>query len=43
VRQAGTQVWFNLDVAEEIGFKFSLEAKSLATGLLFGGQRFVKE
>lgn len=43
VRQAGTQVWFNLDVAEELGFKFSPEAKSLATGLLFGGQRFVKE
>ena len=43
VRQAGTQVFFNLDVAEEIGFKFSAEAKKLATGLLFGGQRFVKE
>jgi putative ABC transport system substrate-binding protein len=43
VRQAGTKVWFNLDVAEEIGFVFSAEAKKLATGLLFGGQRFVKE
>jgi putative ABC transport system substrate-binding protein len=37
------EVWFNLDVAEEIGFVFSAEAKKLATGLLFGGQRFVKE
>ncbi|MCS7240243.1 MAG: ABC transporter substrate-binding protein [Candidatus Bipolaricaulota bacterium] len=43
VRQAGTQVWLNLDAAEEMGFKFSAEAKSLATGLLFGGKRFVKE
>ncbi len=43
VRQAGTQVWLNLDVAEEIGFVFPLEAKKLATGLLFGGQRFIKE
>lgn len=43
VRQAGTQVWLNLDVAEEIGFRFTPEAKALATGLLFGGQRFVKE
>ncbi len=43
VRQAGTQVWLNLDVAEEIGFRFSSEARALATGLLFGGQRFVKE
>lgn len=42
VRQAGTQVWLNLDVAEEIGFTFSEGAKKLATGLLFGGQRFVK-
>ena len=37
------EVWFNLDVAEEIGFVFSAEAKKLATGLLFGGERFVKE
>ncbi|MGB9757657.1 MAG: ABC transporter substrate-binding protein [Candidatus Bipolaricaulaceae bacterium] len=43
VRQAGTKVFFNLDVAEEIGFVFSPEAKKLATGLLFGGQRFIKE
>ncbi len=43
VRQAGTQVWLNLDVAQEMGFVFSEEAKKLATGLLFGGQRFVKE
>lgn len=43
VRQAGTQVWLNLDVAQEIGFVFSEEAKKLATGLLFGGKRFLKE
>ncbi len=43
VHQTGTQVWFNLDVAEEMGFKFTQEAKALATGLLFGGRRFVKE
>ncbi|MFN3346564.1 MAG: ABC transporter substrate-binding protein [Candidatus Bipolaricaulaceae bacterium] len=43
VRQAGTQVWLNLDVAEEMGFIFPAEAKALATGLLFGGQRFLKE
>lgn len=43
VRQAGTQVWLNLDVAQEMDFVFPEEAKKLATGLLFGGQRFVKE
>lgn len=43
VRQAGTQVWLNLDVASEIGFVFSPEARALATGLLFGGRRFVRE
>ncbi|MCS7217130.1 MAG: ABC transporter substrate-binding protein [Candidatus Bipolaricaulota bacterium] len=43
VRQAGTQVLFNLDVAEEIGFRFPPEAKGLATVLLFGGRRFVRE
>lgn len=43
VRQAGTQVWLNLDVAQEMGLVFPEEVKKLATGLLFGGQRFVKE
>ncbi|MEN3010717.1 MAG: ABC transporter substrate-binding protein [Candidatus Bipolaricaulaceae bacterium] len=43
VRQAGTQILFNLDVAEEIGFRFPQEAKGLATVLLFGGRRFVRE
>lgn len=43
VCQAGTQVWLNLDVAEEIGFVLPVEAKRLVTGILFGGQRYVKE
>ncbi len=43
VRQAGTQVWINLDVAEEIGFNVPEEAKGLVTGLLFGGRRFVAQ
>lgn len=43
VHKVELEVWLNLDVAEAIGFKVPEEAKSLITGLLFGGQRFVKE
>ncbi|MGQ9700554.1 MAG: ABC transporter substrate-binding protein [Candidatus Bipolaricaulaceae bacterium] len=43
VRQAGTQVWLNLDVAEEIGFRVPEEARSRITGILLGGRRFVRE
>lgn len=43
VRQAGTQVWLNMDVAEAIGCKVPEEARSLITGILFGGRRFVRE
>lgn len=39
--QKGTQVWLNLDMASEMGFSFPQEAKEAATGLLFGGRRFV--
>ena len=41
--QKGTQVWLNLDMAEEIGFSFPQAMKEKATGLLFGGRRFVIE
>ena len=41
--QKGTQVWLNLDMAEEIGFSFPQAIKEKATGLLFGGRRFVIE
>ena len=39
--QKGTQLWLNLDMAEEIGFSFPQAIKEKATGLLFGGRRFV--
>ena len=41
--QKGTQLWLNLDMAEEIGFSFPQAIKEKATGLLFGGRRFVIE
>jgi len=41
--QKGTQLWLNLDMAEEIGFSFPQAMKEKATGLLFGGRRFVIE
>lgn len=43
VRQAGTQVLLNMDVAEAIGYRVPEEARSLITGILFGGRRFVRE
>ena len=39
--QKGTQVWLNLDMAGEIGFSFPQAIEEKATGLLFGGRRFV--
>jgi len=41
--QKGTQVWLNLDMAGELGFSFPREIEEKATGLLFGGRRFVIE
>ncbi|MCD6129274.1 ABC transporter substrate-binding protein [Candidatus Bipolaricaulota bacterium] len=41
--QKGTQLWLNLDMAEEISFSFPQAIKEKATGLLFGGRRFVIE
>jgi len=41
--QKGTQVWLNLDTAMESGFEFPDAIKERATGLLFGGKRFVVE
>lgn len=39
--QKGTQVWLNLDMAGEMGFSFPQAIEEKATGLLFGGRRFV--
>lgn len=39
--QKGTQLWLNLDMAAEMGFSFSPEVREAATGLLFGGHRFL--
>ena len=37
------EIWLNLDVASEIAFEFPQTIKEKATGLLFGGRRFVIE
>ncbi len=39
--QKGTQIWLNLDMAAEMGFVFPAGVQEEATGLLFGGHRFV--
>ncbi|MBC7093175.1 ABC transporter substrate-binding protein [Candidatus Bipolaricaulota bacterium] len=39
--QKGTQVWLNLDVAVEMGVVFPEAVRAWATGLLFGGRRFL--
>ncbi len=40
--QKGTQVWLNLDAAEAMGFTFPKAVLDRATGVLLGGQRFVR-
>jgi putative ABC transport system substrate-binding protein len=39
--QKGTQIWLNLDMAAEMGFSFPPAVREEATGLLFGGHKFV--
>ncbi|MGC9529367.1 MAG: ABC transporter substrate-binding protein [Candidatus Bipolaricaulaceae bacterium] len=39
--QKGTQLWLNLDAAAEADFAFPAAVVDQATGLLFGGKRFV--
>jgi putative ABC transport system substrate-binding protein len=40
--QKGTQVWLNLDAALAMGFTFPEAILDRATGVLLGGQRFVR-
>jgi len=40
--QKGTQVWLNLDAAQAMGFTFPKEILDRATGVLLGGERFVR-
>jgi len=37
------EIWLNLDVASEVAFEFPQAIREKATGLLFGGRRFVIE
>jgi putative ABC transport system substrate-binding protein len=42
ISQKGTQVWLNLDAALAMGFTFPEAILDRATGVLLGGQRFVR-
>lgn len=42
-RQASTQLWLNIDAAQELQFEFPPSVVEATTGLCFGGRTFVAE